>query len=128
MYLRTMVKMYSQRYHDTHKSTLNMRAQRKGILISFNWLNDAIIQNDDTEADVDSSSPVDTISSRGIHMFRRQIEAAGRPISESSDRAAYIQWLCEYSPIMTRALELPWKNVHGQERILVYMDDAWLQW
>ncbi|KAJ4265989.1 hypothetical protein NW762_003962 [Fusarium torreyae] len=58
-----------------------------------------------------------------FHLIEKT-ELIGPPV----ERATYTTWICGYSPVMTRALDLAWKYCkEGKERLLVYVDDAWIQ-
>lgn len=46
-----------------------------------------------------------------------------------TDRMDCIRWVCYYNPIMTRALELANKYCRdNKERLVVYVEDPWIQW
>ncbi|EXL93353.1 hypothetical protein NOF04DRAFT_13936 [Fusarium oxysporum II5] len=46
-----------------------------------------------------------------------------------TDRIDCIRWVCYYNPIMTRALELAYKYCRDdKERLVVYVEDPWIQW
>lgn len=64
----------------------------------------------------------------GLELFyylTREDESVNAPALPSS----YYRYLGYYSPIITRCLELAFKYCkQNRERLVVYVDDAWIQW
>lgn len=86
------------------------------------------IENAATTLKVDSVriDHVYMLTSCGLQLFYRQTKADNTDPVSPHDRKAYVRWLCRYSPIMTRAMDLATKYIG--KRLLVYVDDPWIQW
>lgn len=149
--LASAVQQRSKEHYKAQQESDGFDEQRKGMLISFDWRNYAILNGDDAkpfretlaevrsivpqlqdldnvttnpEMDMVGIDPVNMLTSCGLRMLYRQAKA-GMMMSLDSCKV-YLRWLCQYSPIMTRALDLAVKN--AGKRLLVYVDDPWIQW
>lgn len=153
--LASAVQQRTKEHYLAQQESQGFDEQRKGTLISFDWRICAIldldaklfrdgivdarkmsqqlktiyrlqgIENAATTLKVDSVrlDHVYMLTSCGLQMVYRQIKG---DIMTTCDRSAHLRWLCQYSPIMTRALDLAKKHVG--KRLLVYVDDPWIQW
>lgn len=64
----------------------------------------------------------------GLKLLHDQTNT-GPSMVPPSTRLDYVHLVCSYSPIMTRALDLAIKYCKdNKERLLVYVEDPWIQW
>lgn len=87
---------------------------------------------DDTNLDVTTMVNVyDMVyedESCGVDLFYMQNQL-DRSVKALGSRDVTIGWLLYHSPIMTRALDLAIKYCKdNEERLLVYVEDSWIQW
>jgi len=84
------------------------------------------IENAATTLKIDSAGidHVRMLTSCGLRLLYDQFK--GAKIVFPNNYLASLRWLCQYSPIMTRALDLAIGNVGKQ--LLIYVDDPWIQW
>jgi hypothetical protein len=159
LHLQSAIEQQTKEHYLAQQKSEGFDEQRKGMLVSFDWRNCAILNLDDaktfrhgvaearktvhllqtiyrlqgienaaTTLKLDSAGVdhVRMLTSCGLQLLYRQFKGDKERIVFPKDRSASLRWLCQYSPIMTRALDLAIENVGKQ--LLIYVDDPWIQW
>ena len=157
--LQSAIEQQANEHYLAQQESEGFDEQRKGMLVSFDWRNCAIlnlenakafrndvaearktvhllqtlyrlqgIENAATTLKLDSASidHVRMLTSCGLRLLYDQFKGDKDKTVFPNHHAASLRWLCQYNPIMTRALDLAFKNVG--KPLLIYVDDPWIQW
>ncbi|KAK7397912.1 hypothetical protein QQX98_012715 [Neonectria punicea] len=130
----------------SNEARLNFGVHRKAVMTAFDWRNQKILNHPVFHGHKDEISrrlrnfgtaPIvgvehvehllQTDTNGGINYYYSQCQEDPAFLAPA-DRALFVRWMADQSPILTRALDLAHKYVNiDNERLLLYVDTPWLQ-